>query len=66
MVDGLGNTDRLTLNQTVFSSATIPGPRFGRGGGENQTTMIGNGGQDWYFTQYASTIIDLNGFDVVD
>ena len=59
VVDSLGNTDRLVLNGTIFADSTPPGPRFGRGGGEFQSTMYGNGGQNWFFTLYPTEIVDL-------
>ena len=58
--------DVLGLNQTVFCPSTSPGPRFGLGGGEGQTTMVGGGGDNWFFTLYPTTIVDLQNTDVVD
>jgi hypothetical protein len=56
----------LILNTTVFVPPTPPGPHFGRGGGTGSSTMLGNGGENWFFTLYATTIIDLKPTDLVD
>jgi hypothetical protein len=66
VVDGDGNTDRLILSTTVFCTGTAPGPRFGRGGGNGQSTMLGNGGRNWFFTLYPSVIVDLKSTDQVN
>ena len=64
---GQGGGHALILNVTVICpSGSSPGPRFGRGGGEDQTTMIGNGGDNWFFTLYPTTVVDLKSTDAVD
>jgi hypothetical protein len=66
VVDANGHRDFLALNATVFGTGTPPGPGFGRGGGEGQSTLIGGGGQNWFFTLFASAIIDLKSTDQVN
>jgi hypothetical protein len=56
---GLNGTSRLIVNSTVFLPNTPPGPRFGSGGGSQQSTLIGGGGLNWFFTLFPSTIVDL-------
>jgi hypothetical protein len=56
---GLNGTNVLVFNKTVFSTTTPPGPRFGRGGGNGQSTLVGNGTQNWFFTFYPTAIVDL-------
>ena len=63
---GLTGGYHLALGQTVFCPATIPGPHIGYGGGNGQSTMIGNGGQNWFFTLYATDVVDLKPTDQVD
>jgi hypothetical protein len=63
---GLNGTNTLVLNQSVFCTSTVPGPRFGRGGGNGQSTLVGNGGQNWFFTLYSSAIVDLNSTETVN
>jgi hypothetical protein len=46
------------LNVTVFCPVTLPGPRFGFGGGA-QGTLIGSpSADDWFFTNYVSDILN--------
>ena len=47
----------MILNSTVFTSPVPPGPRFGYGGGERQSTIVANGARDWFFTMYASIVV---------
>ena len=47
-------------------SGSSPGPRIGRGGGEDQTTMLGEGGRNWFFTLFPTTVIDLKDTDAID
>ena len=63
---GLNGAYVLDLNYTVFVPSTPPGPRFGYGGGEFQTTIIGNAAQDWFFTDYSTTILYLQPDEQVD
>jgi hypothetical protein len=63
---GMAAGNKLILNATVFVPPTPPGPRYGRGGGTGSSTMLGNGGDNWFFTLFATTIIDLKATDVVD
>jgi hypothetical protein len=66
VLDGNGQLDKLVLNSTVFCTGTPPGPRFGRGGGNGQSTLFGGGGQNWFFTLYPSEIVDLTNNDIVN
>jgi hypothetical protein len=64
---GLNGANVLVLNSTVFVSSVAPGPRYGRGGGFQQSTLVGGGGLNWFFTLFPSTIVDLRvGLDQVD
>ena len=56
----------LILNVSVFSPTTVAGPRFGRGGGNGQSTLVGNAANDWFFTNYPSAIINLRSDEQVD
>ncbi len=63
---GLAAGAKLILGKTVFVPVSPPGPRFGRGGGSGQSTLIGGSGQDWFFTLYPTTIINRKKNDFVD
>src|SRR5262249_24723522 len=51
---GLNGGERLILGTTVAAPTDPPGPRFGFGGGERQSTIVGDGARHWFFTWYAS------------
>lgn len=57
---GLAGGFGLQLGTTVFLSSLPPGPRYGRGGGFYNNTVIGSFGQDLFFVQWASLIADFN------
>lgn len=57
---GLTGGRRLTQNGTVRVDTTPAGPRFGRGGGLRQSTVFGNGGQDFFVVPSASIVVDFD------
>jgi hypothetical protein len=63
---GLNGNKRLVLNSTVFTPSVVPGPHFGYGGGQRQTTIVGNSARDWFFTMYASIVINRRPDEAVN
>jgi hypothetical protein len=55
---GLNGANVLILNKTVFVTSTPPGRHFDWWGGTGQSTLFGGCGTNWYFTLFASAIID--------
>jgi hypothetical protein len=66
VVDGNGQLDSLALNTTVFCTSATPGPHLGHGGGSGQSTLIGGGGRNWFFTLFPSAIVDRKSTDQVN
>jgi Ca2+-binding RTX toxin-like protein len=60
--------NRLTVGSTVilFPAQPTIGPRFGRGNVLYETTLLGNGGQNWFFTSTLSSIADRKTGEVVN
>jgi len=61
-------TDPLIFGTTVIAFPGINndiGPRFGRGGGQFDSTLIGNAGLDWFITGHALDVIDPQPGEII-
>lgn len=61
--------NQLKINTTVFihpgQTAFGAGPRFGRGNFVYQSNLLGNGGSDWFITNYLATVLDRKPGEIV-